>query len=270
MRDAASQHAETGQTWNETAALYERDEAVDIERLRRGENLLKAPERRRLGNLSPWCHRAIHLQCAGGTDTLCLWLQGAREVVGIDISRRMIDVAARKTKALGAPALWYCSDVLNTPRELDGTADLVYTGKGAIPWMMDLTAWAQVAARLLKPGGRLFVFEGHPLDFVWDERASVFQFDDLHGHYFSDEVITNRGWPIGSDAVQKHPQKDRLQVHERQWTLGQIINSLIEAGLILERLEEYPEPFWDQFKNIPNDMMRRLPHTFSLLMRRDS
>jgi hypothetical protein len=45
---------------------------------------------------------------------------------------------------------------------LNGTADLVYTGKGALPWVMDLERWAAVIERLLKPGGRLFVFEGAP------------------------------------------------------------------------------------------------------------
>jgi SAM-dependent methyltransferase len=44
----------------------------------------------------------------------------------------------------------------------DGVADLVYTGKGALIWMPDIGAWAREAARLLRPGGHLFVYEGHP------------------------------------------------------------------------------------------------------------
>jgi SAM-dependent methyltransferase len=268
MATDASRHAETGAVWNETAAIYERSEESEIERLRSGENMLKAPEQRLLGNLSPWCRRAIHLQCAGGTDTLCLLRQGAGEVVGVDISERMIAVATRKAVALGASACWYCCDVLDTPHELDATADLVYTGKGAIPWMMDLAAWAAVIARLLRPGGSLYIFEGHPLDFVWDERASTYRFDDRHGNYFLETIVTDRSWPSWSTPVQNHSQKDLMHVHERQWTLGQIINNLIEAGLTVRRLEEHSEPFWDQFKNIPGDLLRRLPHTFSLLMRK--
>jgi SAM-dependent methyltransferase len=266
MTSDASRHAETGAVWNETAAIYEKSEKSEIERLRCGDNMLKAAEQRLLGDLSPWCHRAIHLQCAGGTDTLSLWRLGASDVVGVDISERMIAVATRKAIALGAPASWHCCDVLETPHLLDSTADLVYTGKGAIPWMMDLAAWARVVARLLKPGGRLFVFEGHPLDFVWDEQASTYQFDDRHGDYFLETIVTDRGWPSGSTPVQNHPQKDLLHVHERQWTLGQIINCLIEVGLTVQRFEEHSEPFWDQFKHIPDNLLRRLPHTFSLMM----
>ena len=40
----------------------------------------------------------IHLQCAGGRDTLSLWNQGADEVVGVDFSPRMLELAARLTR----------------------------------------------------------------------------------------------------------------------------------------------------------------------------
>jgi hypothetical protein len=42
----------------------------------------------------------------------------------------------------------------------------------------------------------------------------------------------------------------------------------VDAGLGLLRFEEYPEPFWNQFPNLPEDLTHRLPHTFSLLMRK--
>lgn len=150
--------------WEVTAAKYEAEEEAAIALLRAGGNNLLAPERRFLHDLGAWCRRAVHLQCAGGLDTLSLWRHGAAEVVGIDISERMIASARRKSQRLAAPATWYCCDILATPHTLDGTADLVYTGRGALCWMMDVGAWARVVARLLKPGGRLYLFEGHPLD----------------------------------------------------------------------------------------------------------
>jgi len=261
-------HQETGNAWDVTAAIYERDEADDLVLLRSGGNSFLPPEQRFLSGLGPWCKRAIHLQCAGGTDTLSLWKLGAAEVVGVDISEKMITVAQRKTAALAAPARWYCCDILDTPHELDGSADLVYTGKGALPWMMDIQAWAGVVVRLLKPGGKLYVFEGHPLDWVWDMDAATYQFSAKTGDYFAEMVATDRGWPIFSDAIQEHADKNLLHVHERQWTLGAILNSLVAAGLQLECFEEYPDLFWNQFPSLPADLARRLPHTFSLLMRK--
>jgi len=136
--DLTEFHKETGDAWDETAANYERGEAEETAFLRSGGSSLMEPERHILGDLSSWCGRAIHLQCSGGQEALSLLRQGAKEVVGVDISPRMIGVARRKAEALGANASWYLADVLETPHELDGTADLVYTGRGALPWMMDI------------------------------------------------------------------------------------------------------------------------------------
>src|SRR5947209_6550204 len=119
-------HQQNRQAWNEGAARYEEQVEQDIAFLRAGGRNFVAPELRYLENLGDWCRRAIHLQCAGGRDTLSLWNQGAAEIVGVDISERMIACARQKSAALNAPAHWHCCDVLETPRELDGTADPVY------------------------------------------------------------------------------------------------------------------------------------------------
>ena len=87
-----------------TAAIYERDEPRDIAMLRSGGTSLMPQEQAALGDLAGWCKRAIHLQCAGGTDTLSLLRQGAHAVIGVDISPRMIACARRKTAALNARA----------------------------------------------------------------------------------------------------------------------------------------------------------------------
>ncbi len=261
-------HRETGVAWNVTAAIYERDEEADITLLRSGGDSLLSPEHCFLHDLNSWCGRAIHLQCAGGTYTLSLWKMGAGEVVGVDISEKMIAVAQRKSTLLSAPANWYCCDVLDTPHELDNTANLVYTGRGALPWILDIQAWAGVVARLLKPYGRLYVFEGHPLDWVWDMEATIYQLSSRTGDYFSETVVTDRSWPLSSDTIRKHPNKDQLHVHERQWRLGEIMNSLVATGMRLERFEEHPDLFWNQFPHLQPELSGRLPHTFSLLMQK--
>jgi SAM-dependent methyltransferase len=261
-------HTETGAAWNVAAAIYERDQQADIELLRSGNNSLLAPERRMLKDLGRWCGQAIHLQCAGGTDTLSLWKLGAARVVGVDISEKTISIARHKSAELQAPAEWFCCDVLDTPHKLDGTADLVYTGRGALPWMMDIHPWAHTVARLLKPGGRVYVFEGHPLDWVWEMAASTYILSARTGDYFSKAAVTDRGWPMFSDPIQESEHKEQLHVHERQWTLGDIMNSLVSAGMCLEHFEEHPDPFWNQFPSLSAELAGRLPHTFSLLMKK--
>ena len=259
--DISSMHKETGAYWDEIAHTYwphgECGEAESIAFLQSGGNYLLQTEQQILGDLKPWCKRAIHLQCSGGNDALSLLRQGAAEVVGVDISERLLAVARRKTEALGAAATWYCADILQTPEVLNGTADLVYTGKGALCWMLDIAAWAAVVARLLLPGGRLFILEGHPLDWVWDVTAAAYLLDQRHGNYFSDQLKEGL-FERNTESVPR----------SHQWTLGQIVNSIIGARLSIELLNEYPEPFWNQFPNMPAETLRRLPHTFALLARK--
>ena len=143
--DVRGMHAANRRAWDEAAERYEGWFAEAVELISSGGTNLLPPELELIGDLHGRCRRAIHLQCAGGRDTLSLWNLGADEVVGVDFSPRMLELAGRLSTAVGAPARWIEADVLDTPHELDGTADLVYTGRGSLMWLQDLDAWAAVA-----------------------------------------------------------------------------------------------------------------------------
>jgi len=70
--DPRQHHQANRAAWNEAARRYECEVEADIAFLRAGGKNLLAPELRFLHDLSAWCQRAIHLQCAGGRDTLSL------------------------------------------------------------------------------------------------------------------------------------------------------------------------------------------------------
>src|SRR4051794_736395 len=127
----------------------------------------------RLGDITG--SRAVHLQCHIGTDTLSLARLGAT-VTGLDFSPRSLEQARRLAMRAGPPVRYVESDVYQAVDALGGeTFDLVYTGVGALCWLPDITRWAQTVAALLRPGGRLFIREGHPVLWAVDyERA-----DDL-------------------------------------------------------------------------------------------
>jgi len=267
--DAKGLHRETGAAWEIVArAGYMAAVAEDVALIRAGGNSLMAQERRLLGDLHVGCRRAIHLQCSGGLDALSLWSLGAREVVGIDISETLIGYARAKSAALGAPATWYCCDVLDAPHELDGTADLVYTGRGALPWILDLEAWAAVVGRLLAPGGRVLVFEGHPLDALWDRDADTFRLAADGASYFEEAPRENPGFPASVVARETAEDPCRPKMRERPWRPGQVLNALAAQGLQYLHFDEYPDLFWNQFEAMPGETARRLPHTYAVLMRK--
>ncbi|HEV1996740.1 MAG TPA: class I SAM-dependent methyltransferase, partial [Candidatus Dormibacteraeota bacterium] len=120
-KEARQRHQSNREAWNEGAAHYAENVDATINFIRDRQSNLHPVERAILGDLSRF-DTALHLQCASGRDTLSLWVEGVRRVVGVDISDVMIANARRTSEAVGAPATWFCCDVLDTPRELDSTA----------------------------------------------------------------------------------------------------------------------------------------------------
>lgn len=56
----------------------------------------------------------------------------------------------------------------DVPRLVPETCDLVHTGVGALSWLPSVGRWARIVSGLLRPGGRLYLREGHPMACVLD------------------------------------------------------------------------------------------------------
>ncbi len=266
VADVRAMHAATRIAWEEAAERYEHwfDEAVTL--IRSGGTNLFGAEVELIGDLQGRCRRAIHLQCAAGRDTLSLWNLGATEVVGVDFSPRMLELAARLAAATGAPARWVLSDVLDTPHELDGTADLVYTGRGSLIWLQDLDAWAAVIARLLSPAGRLVLFEGHPVEWLFDVDEDGRWVATDYDYFGGPEA--SRGWaPEYIDRL-SIPDRDQSLKFARAWTLGEVITALLGADLRLERVAEYPIDWWGGHADVRAQDRGRVPLSFAVVGRR--
>ena len=266
LSDIPTMHAANRAAWDEAAERYVGwfDEAVDL--IRSGGTNLFGVETQLMGDLHGRCRRAIHLQCAGGRDTLSLWNQGADEVVGVDFSPKMLELAQRLTEATGAPARWVLADVLATPAELDGTGDLVYTGRGSIIWVQDLDAWAAVIARLLSPAGRFVLFEGHPAEWLFDADENGRWIATDYDYFGGAEA--SKGWaPEYIDRLSL-AEADQSWKFARAWTLGEVITALLRADLRLEAVAEHPIDWWGGHGDVRQDERGRIPLSFSVVGRR--
>ena len=218
---------------------------------------------------------AVHLQCHIGTDTVSLARLGAR-VTGLDFSPAALEQGRRLAAAVGVAVEFVESDLYGAPEAL-GTErfDLVYTGVGALCWLPDIRRWAEVVRGLLRPGGRLFIREGHPV--LWalaDTRADgllVLEFP-----YFERAEATV--WDEGGTYVETDQVFTHNVTHEWNHGLGEIVSALFAQGFELTMLEEHDSIPWDAF---PGQMTRigggefrltdrpeRLPHSYTLQARR--
>ena len=259
------EHERNRIAWNEASAFYKTGLESSIDLLRKGGMTFFPPELKILEDLRSSMNTCIHLQCAAGTDSLSLINFGAKKVIGVDISEEMIGLAKEKSERLGMNADWICSDVLNVSQELNGVADLIYTGKGAINWMMDIKSWAKVASRLLKPGGFLYLFEGHPITYCFDIHADKLQMDPIYKGYFDEKPYESQGWPGTYVGKIKENESDQAKKFERAWPVSTVISALLESGFILKKFEEHPDKYWDEFLNLPDELRVRIPNTYSVV-----
>ena len=156
--------------WNERAALHAASPDYQVQLFIASPAHLSEVVRfdlPRLGDISGL--RAVHLQCHIGTDTLSLARLGA-QMSGLDFSAASLEQARLLASSCGEQIEFVEASVYDAAKALGAQSfDLVYTGIGALNWLPQIDDWARNVAALLKPGGRLFLREAHPVLMALDE-----------------------------------------------------------------------------------------------------
>jgi SAM-dependent methyltransferase len=215
--------------------------------------------------------RCIHLQCHIGTDTVSLARLGA-DMTGLDFSPASLAQARRIARLAGADVRFVEAAVYDAPGALGPELfDLVYTGIGALCWLPDIARWARVVAGLLRPGGRLFIREGHPVLWALDDPRPDGLLAVEYPYFEREEpmVFDEGGTYVETDAVFTHNR-----THEWNHGLGEIVSALMAAGMDLTGLVEHDSVPWDalpgQMEPVGGGEWRladrpwRLPHTYTL------
>jgi SAM-dependent methyltransferase len=257
--------------WNDRAAIHVKDEAggYGVQAFLDGADNLHDIEHAEIGDVKGL--RIAHLQCHFGIDTLCLARRGA-SCVGLDFSPVAI-VAARDLQArTGLDAQFVEGNVYDARRLINGDFDMVYVTWGAIGWLPDIRRWASVVSSLLKPGGRLYLLEGHPSLMTLDEKTP-----ELRPAY---DWRTPEDRPLVMDEETTYTGDTAKLAHTTtmEWLhpLSDVVNAAIGAGLGIDALNEHELLAW-QFAPLMvpvegrrrmwklSDGFPRLPLAFSLM-----
>jgi SAM-dependent methyltransferase len=187
--------------------------------------------------------RLVHLQCHFGKDTLD-WARAGALVTGLDFSPAAITAARHLADRAGLAdrARFVCADVLHAAEALDHeTFDVVYVSLGALCWLPSVRRWAEQVGELIAPGGRLFLFEGHPLAWALTEDGEHLGFT-----YFEEAA------PHVDDEGSTYTDGDQFLTNRRnyQWnhSLGEIVTALTDQGLALRSLVEHD---WTGYRQFP-------------------
>ncbi len=245
--------------WNEIAVVRER-KWPGAEFFAAGGSLLPESVVAAAGDVTGL--RLLHLQCATGEETLSWAVRGA-VATGADISDEQIAIAQQKASEAGMSVAFVAADIYALPEALQwGGFEIVYTGGGAIVWLPDIARWAGVVAAALRPGGRLILFEEHPVaGCLWVENGTLQVTEDYFGR---NRTSPDQGWGHfqgGEDA-----QETKYQF---SWPLGDVVTALARAGLRIESLEEFPSDADWRFGDLLG-AVQRLPGQYLLVARKNS
>jgi 2-polyprenyl-3-methyl-5-hydroxy-6-metoxy-1,4-benzoquinol methylase len=224
----------------------------------------------RLGDIAGL--RGVHLQCHIGTDTISLARLGAR-MTGLDFSAASLEEARLLARATHADVDFVQAEVTDATSVLEpGAFDLVYTGIGALCWLPDIRRWAGVVAALLRPGGRLFIREGHPVLWALDYARTDGELVLVYPYRETVEPVIDI-----SEGSYVEVEETLLNVESHSWNhgLGEIVSALLDEGLVLTQLVEHESVPWNP---LPGGGMRlveagewrlidrpeRLPLTYTL------
>jgi SAM-dependent methyltransferase len=169
------------------------------------------------------------LEIGCGDGTLARWLadQGARHVLGIDPSRRMLAIAATR----GNSRVRLCQASAESFALAPGSIDLVVSSL-ALHYVADYRQLVQRCAGWLRPGGHLVYSMEHPICTARDP---------MTGWH---ECGRERHWPVDNYADETPRLQSWLggQVTKHHRRLTTLINAILAAGLRLSAIDEpYPD-----------------------------
>jgi SAM-dependent methyltransferase len=191
-------------------------------------------------------------------------------VTGVDFSEKGIALARSLSAELGIEATFIHSDVYELPDMLSGKFDIVFTSYGVLTWLPDLRRWAKVIAHFLRPGGIFYIAEIHPFAWIFYDEEDAEELKVFYPYFHAAEPL--RFEEEGSYAA---PGAEVVHTVTYEWvhSLGDVVNSLISAGLRIEFLHEFPYACYEMFPFLVQDeqgwwRLREsdgaIPMTFSL------
>ena len=238
---------ETRRSWNLATRAHNRHKRDQAAFLRGGGSTLFPEETELVGDVCG--KRLLHLLCNSGQDSLSLAGLGA-VVTGVDLSDEAIAFATRLSGESGLPATFVESEAqafleASVPRSFD----VVFMSYGALIWIADIARLFRGIAAVLAPGGRVVAFDFHPLVWSFDEELHLKDPYFAEGHVFSDPVSDYVGASGGglapsglvtsegeAEAAFFNPHK----AHSYQHPVGDQLTAMIEAGLSIAAVREYP------------------------------
>lgn len=176
--------------------------------------------------------KVANLMGSHGMKATAMSLMGANVTV-IDFSYENERYAKEIANHCGIDLTYIVADILKMDSH-DGEFDVIVMELGILHYFLDLHPLFRVVSRLLKNGGTFVLQDFHPISTkLITSKGKKHKVD---GNYFDPTIHKT------VVAYEKHLTDDMEDsvVLQRKWTLGEILTSMADEGLILKQLTEEP------------------------------
>lgn len=233
-------HQQNRRSWNAITPVHNGHKGDQAAFFREGGSTLFEDELELLGDVRD--KSVVHLQCNCGQDSLSL-ARHAGSVTGVDISDEAVAFARGLSSATGIAANFIRSDLFEWFDETTAQFDAAFSTYGTIGWLGDLKRWARGVSRVLRPGGRVVLLEFHPV--IWSITPNGLDGDP----YFTHEPLPDESGVndyVGENlapsgfVASAEPFANPEPAWSFQWTVADILQAVIDAGLQPTTVREYP------------------------------
>ncbi|MBT3438042.1 MAG: class I SAM-dependent methyltransferase [Oceanospirillaceae bacterium] len=219
--------------WNETAAVHQTTYVDDL--LKR----IKAPdyctfdtvEQRLFEQIGLSGKAVVQPSCNNSRELIAVKKAGAARCLGLDISDAFITQGKQLAQAAEVDIELVRANLYDIKHEYDNQFDLAYVTVGALGWLPDLPSYMTLLSRMLKPHGKLFIYEMHP---------AMIMFETESGSTVVNDYFQRTAYREENDADYMNPDaKIESPSYWFQHTLGDILGQCIDHGLNINHFEEY-------------------------------
>ena len=177
--------------------------------------------------------KVANLMGSHGMKATAMSLMGANVTV-IDFSYENERYAKEIANHCNIDLTYIVADILKMDSDYDGEFDVIVMELGILHYFLDLHPLFRVVSRLLKNGGTFVLQDFHPISTkLITSKGKKHKVD---GNYFDPTIHKT------VVAYEKHLTEDKEDsvVLQRKWTLGEILTSMADEGLIIKQVTEEP------------------------------
>jgi SAM-dependent methyltransferase len=252
------------EAWEQVAPIhYRHNQAKLIESFSKpGFTNLDSVETNQLEALGIVGKDVAQICCNNGQELLSVKNMGAARCVGFDGAQGFINHAQELAESSGLDVDFVCTDIYDIGDEYSANFDLVTITIGVLSWMPNLEKFFAIVAKLLKPGGALFIYEQHPI-------LEMFEPGEASDPIIWELSYFNKEPYIDTDGLDYYGgEKYRAKpVTSFVYTMAEIIMAGVNNGLQVEHFQEFPHHISNTWWNIEESGVG-LPMCYTLIFRK--